>query len=118
MMAGDTVVMVRAGEALIAVVTTFTRVPVPGELVLLWLTETQRGQLGAEYGFGNAKLCVPAIVRETVLRQEDHWSANLPGRWSPSVTIENHVADLFADAITNDAWRTRMTRWVSGGDES
>jgi hypothetical protein len=49
-MPGDTVVMVRAGDHLFAVVTSFARVPAPGEHVLLWLTESQRAPLGAEFG--------------------------------------------------------------------
>jgi hypothetical protein len=30
--------------------------------------------------------------------------------------MEDHVADLFADAITTDAWRAKGTRWLSGDD--
>jgi hypothetical protein len=114
-MPGDTVVMVRAGDHLFAAVTSFARVPVPGEHVLLWLTESQRAHLGAEFGFGKAKLCVPAVVRDTVLRQKDRWRMNMPGLSLPAGSMD-HIADLFVDAVTNDAWRARTTRWGTGGD--
>jgi hypothetical protein len=85
--------------------------------VLLWLSDAQRAQVSGEFGLGHSKLCVPAIVRDSVLRQKDQWRRNIPNRWSPSVIMEDHVADLFADAITTDAWRAKGTRWLSGDDQ-
>ena len=116
-MTGDTVVLVRAGDVVFAVITSFARVPVPGEHVLLWLSDAQRAQVGAEFGIGTSRR-VPAIVRDTVLCQKDQWRKNLPNRWSPSDIMEDHIADLFVDAITTNDWRAKTARWASGGDES
>ena len=115
-MAGDTVVMVRAGDALFAVVTSFARVPVPGEHLLLWISDAQRAQVGAEFGFGASNLCVPAIVRDTVLHQKDQWRKNMPNRPSAPSNMDDHVADLFVDAVTTNDWRAKTTRWGSRGD--
>ena len=108
--------MVRAGEVAFAVITRFARLPVPGEHVWLSLSEGQRAQLGAEYGYGRSRNWLPAIVRETVLRQEDHWKVEVPhGTSSPGV-IWDHVADVFAVAITTEAWHEKLARWTPGGD--
>ena len=119
-MARDTVVTVRAGEVVFAVITSFARVPVPGEHILLSLTDAQGAQLGPEYGYGKSKSYVPAIVRDTVLRQKDQWRKNLPNSWMPpgiSEIIKDHIADLYVEAITTEAWTARVTRWTSGGDQ-
>jgi hypothetical protein len=116
-MTGDTVVVVRAGDVVLAVITSFARLPVPGEHVLLWLNDSQRAQVGAEFGFGHSKLCVPAVVRDTILRQKDQWRKNMPNRWSSAI-MEDHVADLFVEAITTADWRVRTARWPSGGDQA
>lgn len=105
--------MVRAGEVILAVIASFARVPVPGEIVLLWLTDSQRARLGAEFEYGKSN-CIPAIVRDTVLRPRDRWRTNMPSRWAPADIMEDHVADLFADAITKDGWHAKTARWVSG----
>ena len=113
----DTVVMVRAGDALFAVVTSFARLPVPGEHVLLWIADAQRAQLGAQFGFGILRLCVPAIVRESVLHQKDQWRKNLSTGIGPARAMEEHVADLFVEAITTEAWQAKMAHWAAGGGE-
>ncbi len=113
-MAGDTVVMVRAGEHVFAVITSFARVPAPGEHVILALTDAQCAQLGTEFGYGHARNCVPAIVRDTVLRQKDQWRKNLPNPWTRAAMMEGHVADVFVEAITTDGWNEKVARWPSG----
>ncbi len=37
-------------------------------------------------------------------------------RWAPSGILEDHVADLFVEALTTDDWHAKMARWTSGGD--
>lgn len=98
--------LVRAGDVLLGVTTSFARLPVPGEHVLLWLDETQRAKLGAAFGRGSA---TPAIVRDTVLLQLD------AKRWLPP-GAKAHVANVYADAIPAEHWETKMARWALGGD--
>ena len=100
-------VLVRAGNAIFGVTAGFARVPVPGEHVLLWLSEAQRAQLGAEFGRGKS---VPAIVRDTVLLQKD------ADRWLPPGMKEDTV-NLYAEAITSERWQAKMARWASGDDQ-
>jgi hypothetical protein len=113
---GVVLVMVRAGDAVFAVMTSFARVPSPGEHVFLWLTDVQSTTLDAAFGLDKARHCVPAVVRDTVLRQKD-WRKHLPAVLSPIGGMEGHVADLFADAITTEAWKAKMIRWTSGSDQ-
>lgn len=113
-MAGDTVVMVRAGTVLFIIVTSFARVPHPGEHVFLWPSEAQLAQLGLTYGLGQSKECIPAIVRDTVLRQKDQWRRNIPE--GVTEAIEDHIADVFVDAITTDSWQANLKRWTTGGE--
>ncbi len=108
--------MVRAGETVFVVITSFARVPAPGEHIMLWLSEAESAKLGSAYGYGKMKDCVPAIVRDTVLRQKDQWRKNMTQRWAPSGILEDHVADLFVEALTTDDWHAKMARWTSGGD--
>ncbi len=110
--------MVRAGEVVFAVMTSFARVPAPGEHVLVWLSDSQRAQVGTEFGLGKSNLCVPAVVRDTVLRQKDQWRMNMPGRWTQADMTVDHVADLFCEAITTEAWKAKSARWASGEDKA
>lgn len=115
-MPGDTVVMVRAGKAVFAVVTSFARLPAPGEHVILALGDAQREQLSPEFGYGTREY-VPAIVRQTVLRQKDQWRKNLPNPWARSAGIEVHAADVFAEAVTTDAWNAMIAGWAAGDEK-
>jgi hypothetical protein len=31
--------------------------------------------------------------------------------------MEEHIADLFVEAITTDGWHAKMARWALGGDQ-
>jgi hypothetical protein len=106
-MAENILVLVRAGEDLFGISTSFARVPVPGEHIFLWLNEDQRARLGAEFGRSKA---TPAIVRDTVLLQ---MNAN---RWSPP-GMKDHHANVFVEAITAERWRSKMGRWALGSEE-
>ena len=107
-------VMVRAGEVAFAVITSFARVPAPGEHVFLSLSDAQRTQLGAEYGYGRARNWLPVIVRETILRQKDQWRVKVPDGMSPPGILFDHIADIFAVAITTEAWHEKLARWSPG----
>lgn len=112
-MAGDIVVNVRAGTVLFGLIASFARVPAPGEHILLWLTDEQRAKIGPEFGYGKTN-CVPAIVRQTLLRSKDQWTRNLPSPWTKTVALEEHVADLFVEATPTDGWEATMSRWAGG----
>jgi hypothetical protein len=115
-MAGDTVVVVRAGESVFVVITSFARLPVPGEHVLLALSDAQRAQLGAEYGYGRTRHLLPVVVRDTILRQKDQWQVKMPGGAPGRGTIAEHIADVFGVAITTEAWHEKLARWAPGDD--
>jgi hypothetical protein len=104
--ADDVLVLVRAGDVLLSVTTSFVRVPVAGDHVLLWLDEAQRAKLGAAFGRGSA---TPAVVRDTVLLQRD------AKRWLPP-GMKAAVANVYADAIPAEQWATKMARWALGDD--
>ena len=105
-MADDVLVLVRAGDVLLAVSTSFARVPVPGEHILLWLDDAQRAKLGPAFGRGSA---TPAVVRDTVLLQSD------AKRWLPP-GAKAHIANVYADAIPAEHWESKMARWALGDD--
>jgi hypothetical protein len=104
--AADVLVLVRAGDVLLGVTTSFARVPVPGEHVLLWLDDAQRAKLGAAFRSGSA---TPAVVRDTVLLQSD------AKRWLPP-GMKAEIANVYADAIPAEQWKTKMARWALGSD--
>jgi hypothetical protein len=104
--------MVRAGEVAFAVITSFARVPVPGEHILLCLTDAQRAQLGAEFGYGKSENYVPAIVRDSVLRQKDQWRKNIyltAGRHPPSWRSTSQICSSRPSRLT-----AGMQRWLVG----
>ena len=108
--------MVRAGTIVIAVIASFARVPAPGEHIIVAMNAAQRAQIGAAFGYGRSKDLVPAIVRHTVLRANDRRRTNLPNA-ALTAFMENHVADVFAEAITTAEWTSTVTRWSSGDDQ-
>ena len=109
--------MVRAGDAVFAVITSFARLPVPGEHVLLALSDAQSGRLGPDYGFGRTRNWLPVVVRDTVLRQKDQWKVTLPGGTLPPGSFEDHIADVFGVGITTEAWQEKMRRWTPDGEQ-
>jgi len=113
-MASNTAVMVRAGAVHLVIFAGFARTPQTGDHVMLWPSKEQLAQLGSAFGFGHDRGCLPGIVRATVLREEAQWQRN---RGTSAVhPLEDHVADIFVEAISTEEWTEHLRRWTALGE--